>query len=211
MFRIMFFLFALVFFAIILTTCETSSTPTPPALNADAISTQAVSTYVAGQTQSAFISLATALPTFTPTRSISGTPPTITITPTAIPTISLCYKLLYLKDVTIPDNTSMVAGQSFTKTWKVQNNGDCAWAPGFKFTLIGGEDIGGKTFILTKPVPVGEIIELSIEMVAPTGETGDIRGTWRMSDANGAHFGDALTVVISMGGTASTPTNTKSP
>jgi hypothetical protein len=112
----------------------------------------------------------------------------------------------------------MTEGQSFTKTWKVQNNGGCAWAPGFKFSWFGGEAMGGKTIKISEPVPVGVITELSIDMVAPTDRSGTIIGTWRMSDANGVFFGDALNVTIVLGGTttgtaapSATATNTSAP
>jgi hypothetical protein len=205
------FLFTLIFATIILSACGPGNSGTTPAIDTDAIHTEAVATYLADQTQTALATLATPVSTFTPASPVTETPASETATIVAPPTASPCYELLYKKVETIPDGTLMAAGQIFTKTWKVQNNGGCAWAPGFKFRLIGGEAIGGQTLTLTEPVQVGAITELSIEMVAPSGRTGDIRGTWQMSDLNGAYFGDALTVVISMGGTESTATSTKSP
>ncbi len=211
MLRTKILLFTLIFAAITLSTCGPGNSETIPAIDTDAIHTEAVATYLADQTQTALVLLATPVSTFTPASPATETPASETATIVAPPTASPCYKLLYKKVETIPDGTLMVAGQSFTKMWKVQNNGGCAWAPGFKFSLIGGEAIGGKTLTLTEPVPVGAITELSIEMVAPSDGTGLIAGTWQMSDANGAYFGDALTVVISMGEPAATATNTKSP
>jgi len=211
MLRTKIFLITLIFAAIILSKCGPGDSETTPKTDTDAIHTEAVATYLADQTKTALISLATPLSTFTPASPATETPSSETATIAAPPTASPCYKLLYKKVETIPDGTSMVAGQSFTKMWKVQNNGDCAWAPGFKFGLIGGEAMGGQTLTLTEPVQVGAIIELSIEMVAPSDRTGLVAGTWQMSDTNGAYFGDALTVVISMGEPAATATNTKSP
>lgn len=202
-------LITLVFIAIILSTCESSNSEMT-AMEKDAIRTEAVATYLANQTHTALV-LSTPVPTFTPPSAVTETPASETATIVVPPTASSCYKLLYKKVETIPDGTQMDPGQHFTKMWKVQNNGDCAWAPGFKFSLIGGEAMGGQTLTLTDPVPVGAIIELSIEMTAPEDRTGLIQGTWQMSDANGALFGDALTVVISMGEPAATATNTKSP
>jgi hypothetical protein len=212
MLRTKFFLVTLIFIAIILlSTCGPSDSETTPAINADAIHTEAVATYLADQTQTALISLATPMPTFTSASPATETPSSETATIIAPPTAPPCYKLLYKKVETIPDGTQMDPGQTFTKMWRVQNNGGCAWAPGFKFSLIGGEAMGGGTLTLTEPIQVGAITELSIEMTAPSDGTGLIAGTWQMSDTNGAYFGDALTVVISMGEPAATATNTKSP
>ena len=173
-------------------------------MDLDAVRTEAVATYIAHQTPGTKIA---APATFTPAPISTNTPSNETPTPTYDPKSS-CYDLLWLADVTIPDYSRMKAGEVFTKTWKVQNTGGCAWAPGFTFSLIGGEAMNGRTLILTEPVPVGAKVDLSIEMVAPTGRSGVIAGTWQMADNKGNFFGDALSVYIDMGGE---PTVTSSP
>ena len=195
--------FLLMLFAALfaLSACGQGETNAPPTADLNAVRTQAVSTYIAHQTQTEKASIPG---TFTPAPISTETPSEATATPTTEPKSS-CYNLLYIKDVTIPDNTKMKAGEVFTKTWKVQNTGGCAWAPGFTFRLIGGEAMNGQTLTLTKPVPVGATVDLSIDMVAPTGRTGIVAGTWQMADAKGNFFGDALSVYIDMGG-GPTPT-----
>jgi len=140
------------------------------------------------------------LSTFAPLNG-TNTPTLPGITATAS-----CNGLGYIKDVTVPDHTQMVAGKTFTKTWMVQNLGSCAWQPGFKFTLIGGNPMGGSTKTLTQAVTPGTQTELSINMIAPSAP-GDVVGTWRMEDTNGTFFGDYLTVVITVtSGPTETPT-----
>lgn len=201
----------LVILAFALSMSIQGNTKTTPTVDVFSVRTEAIATYLADQTQTA---LAIPPSTFTPAPAPTETPSSETAT-LAKPT-DPCYKLLWLEDVTIPDGTHMTAGQTFTKTWKVQNNGGCAWAPGFKFSWFGGEAMSGKTLTISEPVPVGSITELSIAMVAPTDKIGAITGTWRMSDLNGSYFGDALTVTITLGGTttgtaAPTVTNTSAP
>jgi hypothetical protein len=170
--------------------------PPSPSMDVDAIRTEAVSTYASSLTETLAVS-PTAVFSLTPTET-----PTITGTPaTAIPQ-STCYNLFFIKDVTIPDGTLMKDNETFTKTWQVQNNGDCAWAPGFTFSHVGGETLRGKTFVLKDPIPVGAKRELSIEMVAPSGVNGLVQSAWRMADASGAFFGDTLTVNIMVGNSA---------
>jgi hypothetical protein len=210
MLRTKLLLLILVFAVLILSTCESGNSGTTT-MDTDAIHTEAVATYLADQTRAALVSPSAPVPTFTPASPATETPSSGTPTTIMLPTASTCYKLLFKKVETIPDGTQMDAGQNFTKTWKVQNNGSCAWAPGFKFRLIGGEAMGGQTLTLTEPVPIGAITELSIEMEAPSDRNGLVAGTWQMSDADGAFFGDALTVVISMGEPLATLTITKSP
>ncbi len=168
-----------------------------PTENADisSVQTAAVATFASGLTQTV-----EALPTSTPTETPESLP---TDTPggtdSGSPTAS-CYRMKYIRDVTIPDNTEMSPAEVFTKTWQVENDGTCSWQPNFKLILIGGEALGGSPFVLTQTVDPGQRIDVSIKMAAPPNETGPLQGTWRMTDQNGTPFGDALTVVIDVGG-----------
>ena len=54
-----------------------------------------------------------------------------------------------LRDVTIPDNTQMRAGETFTKTWEFLNNGTCPWINyALKFTA--GDQMNAP---LSAPIP----------------------------------------------------------
>ena len=56
-----------------------------------------------------------------PTASPTSDP----LTPRPTPT---CHdSAVFVEDVTYPDNTSLKAGEKFTKTWKLQNTGTCKW------------------------------------------------------------------------------------
>ena len=192
--------------AFLLAACGPSDAELTPTVNPDAIRTQAVGTFASSLTQTALaIPTATLTLTPAPTNALFAVS---TISTTTSAAVTSCYKLLFVKDVTIPDNTVMAPGQTFTKKWQVQNSGGCAWAPGFKFSLFGGDAMNGQTLTLSQPVAVGSVTELSIDMAAPTGKTGTIQGTWRMADDKGVFFGDSLTVVISVGGSATSTVGT---
>jgi hypothetical protein len=164
-----------------------------PTVNIGQIQTQAVLAFANGLTSTAL-----ALPTST-TTSIPETPTPVAqaseSTSSVSPTPS-CYRLKFLQDVTIPDDTLMTPAEVFTKTWQVQNNGTCAWRPGFQMILIGGLAMGGSPYTTATTINPGSKIEISITMVAPTNQTGIVQGTWRMTDGNGNQFGDALTAII---------------
>ena len=104
----------------------------------------------------------------------------------------------------------MKPNEVFTKTWFVQNNGGCAWAPGFSFRHFGGDPMEGEPLILTESIPAGAKREISIELVVPSGQNGLIQSSWRMTDQNGSFFGDTLTVNITVGDVV-TPTATTAP
>jgi len=182
-----------------------ASTPEPtPTLGVEAIQTSAISTFAAGLTQTA-IALPTNTSTYTPTSTSTSSTPLATGSG-AVPTVS-CYGLILVNDVTIPDNTPLVPGQTFTKTWLVKNTGTCTWDTGFKFVFTGGDSMGGTTLVLDKPVSSGAELELSIAMTAPK-KTGSVRGHWRMSTASGTFFGDDVFVSIILGNATSTVTST---
>lgn len=118
-----------------------------------------------------------------------------------------CYALTFVKDISIPDNTQMDPGETFTKTWQVLNSGSCAWDAGFKFQNTGGNAMGATALALPSAVPSGATFDLSVPMTAPNA-SGTVRGNWRMSTAGGEFFGDEVFVVIVVGNAAPAATNT---
>jgi len=172
-----------------------------PTISVSLVQTEAVATFAAGLT-----STAAAMPT----SSATGTPlPTSTFIETeAISPTPSCYRMKFITDITIQDNTPLSPADVFTKTWRVENNGLCAWRPGFKLVLVGGDAMGGSPLILSQAINPGERTEISVKMAAPTDQTGAITGAWRMTDDNSTFFGDTLTVVITIGGsgTSTSPT-----
>jgi Ig-like domain-containing protein len=199
--------------ALLLSACganEPSLTPTL-AFSADEIRTQAVGTFSADLTATAF-----AAPTNTPVATLTAAP-TIAALATSTGGIALgstapvatasCYGLSFVSDVSVPDNTPVTPGQSFTKTWKVKNSGSCAWDSGFKFAFTGGEAMGGTTFTVPSSIAAGAVTDISVPMTAPN-KTGTLRGNWRMSTASGQFFGDEVYVQVVIGGGGAAATNT---
>jgi hypothetical protein len=92
----------------------------------------------------------------------------------------------------------MTAGKSFTKTWKVQNSGSCAWDAGFKFQNTGGNAMGASSVSLPASVASGATYEISVPMTAPS-TSGTVRSNWRMSTGTGQFFGDEVYVQIVVG------------
>jgi len=210
-FRLISLLILILIGAILLSACgaaEADLTPTVT-VNPDEIRTQAVSTFAAGLTATAFAAptntaTLTPAPSFTPLPTSTGG---VAFGVTAPAATASCYGLSFVSDVTIPDNTPVNSGQTFTKTWKVKNAGSCAWDAGFKFGFTGGEQMGGTTFTLPSSVAAGAVTDISVPMTAPS-KTGTLRGNWRMSTASGQYFGDEVYVQVVVGGGGATPTNT---
>lgn len=206
--------------AILLASCGGGNVPeATPTLSVDQIQTFAVATFSSELTLTA-IAAPTNTPSATPQPSptlaatSTGGIPLAGTTPGALggaAATSSCYGLTFVSDVTIPDNTQMDPGEAFTKTWKVQNSGSCAWDAGFKFQSSGGDAMGATAVTLPAAVAAGATYDISVPMTAPS-TTGTLRGNWRMSTASGQFFGDEVFVVIVVGN-ASAPaaTNTTGP
>jgi hypothetical protein len=202
----------LIVLGLMLGACGGQPTAEPtPTLGLEIMQTLAVATFSAQLTQTALAApTSTPAPTNTPAATMSIAT-LANVTPFGVgaanPTAS-CYRLSYVSDVGIQDNTSMTPGQTFTKTWKVRNSGTCAWDAGFKFAFTGGDAMGGVTYTLPSSVPANAEIDISVNMTAPN-KTGPVRGNWRISTAAGQFFGDEVYVAIQVGGaTVGTATNT---
>lgn len=194
--------------------CNFKDADTTPTFSVELAQTLAVATFASGQTQTAI-----AMPTDTPTSTVTPSPiSTVTLAVTntfgapqgsgvGIQPTASCYSMAFVSDVNIPDNTSMKPGQTFTKTWRVKNNGTCAWEAGFKFAFTGGNSLGGATLTLNKAISPGTETELSIAMTAPN-TSGSYQSNWRMANASGTNFGDEVFVLIVVSGTAVTATPT---
>jgi hypothetical protein len=92
-------------------------------------------------------------------------------------------------DVTIPDDTEMEAGETFTKIWKLQNIGSCTWTTGYMASYFYGERMGGPdTVPLEDVVPPGSSVEIIVEMVAPASP-GTYQSNWKLRNPEGEWFG----------------------
>ena len=98
-------------------------------------------------------------------------------------------KALFIADLTIPDNTRLTAGETFTKTWRLQNLGSCAWDASYSLALVAGDMMGAPISVpLTMTVPPGEMGDLSVTLIAPESP-GDYRAEWQLMTSRGALFG----------------------
>ena len=155
----------------------------------------------------------------TPTGTVTFTPQPLATLPTSqgISTSSSsssggsgavgCNNSVFVSDVTVPDDTVMTPGQSFTKTWKLQNTGSCPWTTSFKVSFVSGNAMSGTTTALTTTVQAGQSGDISVAMKAPV-TTGDAIGYWILTNDSGQNFGSSFYVKIKVGGTSTTGTAT---
>ena len=163
------------------------------------------------------------VPTSTPSPTRTPVPPTATSTPTEAPTpvptsaptetpvpCTAPLAASFVSDVTIPDYTTVGAGQQFDKTWRLSNSGECPWPPGVRLAYVSGARMGeGANEPLAREVAPGEEVEVTVPMTAPS-QPGTHKGHWRMQTAEGEFFGSQIVVIVKIPG-APEPTPTATP
>ncbi len=162
--------------------------PTP-----DAFATAAAQT-VAAQLTEAVQDLPTAPPiTETPQPPSATDTPSITLTPTGpspTPGTAGCTdRASFVSDVTIPDDTNIAANASFTKTWRLRNNGTCTWTSSYALVFDSGNNMSGPASVpLPGNVAPNQTVDLSVTLRGPA-TNGTYRGNWKLRNAQGVLFG----------------------
>jgi len=97
------------------------------------------------------------------------------VTPTETPLASISSITLHsnckdaavlLRDVTIPDNARVKAGEKFIKTWEFQNTGTCPWI-NYTLKFSAGDEINAPLFTpMPATAPNGKV-QVSMELTAP--------------------------------------------
>ena len=201
------------------------------AVDPNAAITQVVETAMAALTQTAAVQSPTpsitptilptntSIPTMQPSPTVStlvGLPTTVSTSPSfAQPGVqtSSCDIGGFVKDVTVPDGTTVSAGQTFTKTWEIKNNGTCTWNKNYSIVFYGGTQMAKETVysFTDKDIKPSESVQISVEMTAPT-KTGKYTSYWILrNDLSQNFFVDGSSIYVEIVvGTASTATPTTS-
>ncbi len=108
-----------------------------------------------------------------------------------------CLQARFVADVTIPDNTQIEAGEEFVKTWKLRNSGSCDWPEDTVLARVRSE-LGGEESVTVGAVPMGEDVEISINLVAPE-EDGGYDGVWTLRAGETEIPNGRVTAVIQVG------------
>lgn len=158
--------------------------------------TESATTATAPQESTALISITeapatTAAPiTLSDTPAVTDTPATpLTATPTIgtlIPTnASDCTNsALFVTDVTIPDNTNIIGGTRFTKTWRISNNGTCVWGPTYTLTHYSDQRMGAPDSVSLGLTYPGSTLDISVDLIAPNA-SGTYRGNFVIKNPQG--------------------------
>ena len=168
---------------------EPTATATP---EPQAVFTAAAQTAAARMTELA--ALTPTLPTVTPSLTPQPATPTQTLsaatsTTTLTPAPAGSDRVEFVADVTVPDGTNFRPGERFTKTWRVKNAGTSTWTTAYALVFASGAPLGGPQAVaVPMAVPPGAIIDLSVDLTAPS-DPGSYTSNWLLRNAAGVNFG----------------------
>jgi hypothetical protein len=96
----------------------------------------------------------------------------------------------FIRDITFPDRSKVIAGSTFVKVWSIKNSGLSAWPEGTTLTCIDPSqcDIKSVTVPLAKP---GEIVPISVTVKAPE-QPGNFRSYFKLKTSKGEIFGNTF-------------------
>ena len=142
-----------------------------------------------------------------PTPQPSPTP-TVIPSPTAIPGPGpggCTLEMTFVRDVAIPNGSTLDPFAPFERIWRVRNDGSCAWAS-YQIVFARGDQMSAPASVRIPDAQPGQSIDISVPMLAP-GIPGDYRSSWVLRATNGATFGGLIAAITVRG----TPTPTPAP
>ncbi len=92
-------------------------------------------------------------------------------------------------------HTSLGAGETFTKTWRLKNTSNVAWPDNLRLKHTKGTNFGHGDVVAVPPLPAGDHTDVSVTMTTPTTE-GTYAAEWRLITVAGALVGCLLTINV---------------
>ncbi len=155
----------------------------------DTAATSVAATTAAAFTQAAE-TVASTSPTVvilpTATNTLSPTAPAATATNTPVP----CNRASFVKDVTYADGSEVAAGTTFTKTWRIKNNGSCTWTSDYVLLFDSGDQMGASATVsmTAGTVTPGSTVDISVALSAPASP-GTYQGMFKLRSSDNVVFG----------------------
>jgi len=121
------------------------------------------------------------IPTQIPPTGSPTADPSVTGTPNAGSSSTCRDSAILVEDVTYPDNTRLTAGETFTKTWKLQNVGTCTWTD-YTVAFVDGDRMGSPNSVPVPETERSKTVDVSVELTAPSTDK-VYRGNFELRNA----------------------------
>ncbi len=153
--------------------------------------------------------------------AVTATVPTQPTAPPVPPTAAPCVNgMRFVADLNLDDNNMqspppISPGQPFSKGWRIQNSGTCAWTTAYRLVFVSGNvpgaSMGGQPTAIQGFVNAGQQYDIFVNLVAPLSP-GVYQGIWQMVDDQNRPFGDRIWVGITVpAAPTATPPPTQTP
>ena len=134
--------------------------------------------------------------------------PTITTLPTITPQASEptgtpqpCNKAAAISE-TYPDDSELVKGTDFDKSWRLKNIGTCTWNANYRMVFSSGDQMAGNDAqLLGTTVAPGEMVDIIVHLTVPNA-TGTYKGIWKLQDEHGENFATLWVQIKAVSGAA---------
>ena len=146
-----------------------------------------------GESQLSIAAAITSTAPVTATADLTATTPATTTVAAA----GACLSAAFVADVTIPDGTKLKNSETFTKTWRIRNNGQCNWPDDTTLVFASGAKLDSPDTVQVGKVVSGTEKEISVQLKAPE-QYGNYTGLWQLKSAQG-NFGTQMSTVIVAG------------
>lgn len=143
------------------------------------------------ETVAATLDLSITQPAVTPTPIVISVTPASNRTETPLPPEIPCDRAGAgaILDVTYPDDSRLLPGQSFTKIWRLVNRGSCTWNRNYQVVWFSGDRLGlSPSQPLPGRVEPGESVDIAVDMLAPQ-QPGLYTSYWMLRNPEGKLFG----------------------
>jgi hypothetical protein len=108
-----------------------------------------------------------------------------------------CLSAAFVADVTIPDGTKLKNSETFTKTWRIRNNGQCNWPDDTVLVFVSGTKLNSPDTVQVGKVVSSTEKEITVQLKAPD-QYGNYTGLWQLKSAQ-SNFGTLMSAVIQAG------------
>lgn len=106
-----------------------------------------------------------------------------------VPVVQVRDCATFVSDVTYADGSYVNPGAAFTKTWRIRNTGNTTWNTNYKLVFSSGTQMSAPSYVnFPYSVAPGQTMDISVNMVAPTG-SGTYKSSWMMVSDAGRYFG----------------------
>ncbi|KAA3646272.1 MAG: hypothetical protein DWQ07_08610 [Chloroflexi bacterium] len=101
----------------------------------------------------------------------------------------------YVADVTVPDNTEFAPSTAFTKTWRINNSGNCEWETGTLLVFVSGDAMSGPASVPAPVTAVGANTDINVNFTSPASP-GTYKSNWQLQSPEGVRYGATVYVQI---------------